>query len=58
MTSSVLDDIPGLGESKRTALLRHFGSVKKARAATAEEICEVKGIGPSLAAKIIAALAD
>ena len=58
MTSSVLDDIPGLGESKRTALLRHFGSVKKVRAATAEEICEVKGIGPSLAAKIVAALAD
>ncbi|KHS53438.1 excinuclease ABC subunit UvrC [Brevibacterium linens] len=58
MTSSVLDDIPGLGESRRTALLRHFGSVKKVRAATAEEICEVKGIGPSLAAKIIAALAD
>ncbi|MGO3022101.1 MAG: excinuclease ABC subunit UvrC [Brevibacterium sp.] len=58
MTSSVLDDIPGLGESKRTALLRHFGSVKKVRAATAEEICEVKGIGPALAAKIVAALAD
>ena len=58
MTSSVLDDIAGLGESKRTALLRHFGSVKKVRAATAEEICEVKGIGPSLAAKIVAALAD
>ncbi|UVI34462.1 excinuclease ABC subunit UvrC [Brevibacterium spongiae] len=58
MTSSVLDDIPGLGESKRTALLRHFGSVKKVRAASAEEICEVKGIGPSLAAKIVAALAE
>lgn len=58
MTSSVLDDIPGLGESKRTALLRHFGSVKKVRAATAEEICEVRGIGPALAAKIVAALAD
>ncbi|WP_209324847.1 excinuclease ABC subunit UvrC [Brevibacterium renqingii] len=58
MTSSVLDDISGLGESKRTALLRHFGSVKKVRAATAEEICEVKGIGPSLAAKIVDAMAD
>jgi excinuclease ABC subunit C len=58
MTSSVLDDISGLGESKRTALLRHFGSVKKVRAATADEICEVKGIGPALAAKIVAALAD
>lgn len=58
MTSSVLDDIPGLGESKRTALLRHFGSVKKVRAATADEICEVKGIGPALAAKIVEAMAD
>ncbi|WP_209373119.1 excinuclease ABC subunit UvrC [Brevibacterium renqingii] len=58
MTSSVLDDISGLGEAKRTALLRHFGSVKKVRAATAEEICEVKGIGPSLAAKIVEAMAD
>ena len=58
MTNSVLDDIPGLGESKRTALLRHFGSVKKVRAATAEEICEVKGIGPALAAKIVEAMAD
>ena len=58
MTSSVLDDIPGLGESKRTALLRHFGSVKKVRAATAEEICEVRGIGPALAAKIVEAMAD
>lgn len=58
MTSSVLDDIPGLGESKRTALLRHFGSVKKVRAATAEEICEVNGIGPALAAKIVEAMAD
>src|SRR5699024_3363583 len=58
MTSSVLDDIPDLGETKRTALLRHFGSVKKVRAATAEEICEVKGIGPALAAKTIEAMSD
>ena len=58
MTSSVLDDIPGLGEAKRTALLRHFGSVKKARAASVEELCEVRGIGPSLAEKIAAALSE
>ncbi|MDN6602801.1 helix-hairpin-helix domain-containing protein, partial [Brevibacterium sp.] len=58
MTSSVLDDISGLGESKRTALLRHFGSVKKVRAATVEELCEVQGIGPALADKVAAALAD
>lgn len=56
MTSSVLDDIAGLGESKRTALLRHFGSVKRLRAADRDEICEVKGIGPALADKILAAL--
>src|SRR5699024_7405304 len=58
MTSSVLDDIPGLGESKRTALLRHFGSVKKVRAATAEEICEGKGIGPAMAGKIVEGMDD
>ncbi|MDN5793470.1 MAG: helix-hairpin-helix domain-containing protein, partial [Brevibacterium aurantiacum] len=58
MTSSVLDDISGLGESKRTALLRHFGSVKKVRAASIEELCEVKGIGQALAEKVAAALAE
>ena len=58
MTSSVLDDIPGLGEAKRTALLGHFGSVKKARAASVEELCEVRGIGPALAEKIAAALSE
>ncbi len=38
MTASVLDGIPGLGETRRKALLRHFGSVKKIRAASAEEL--------------------
>jgi excinuclease ABC subunit C len=57
MTASVLDGIPGLGETRRKALLRHFGSVKKIRAATAEELTEVSGIGPALAATIAAELA-
>jgi excinuclease ABC subunit C len=57
MTSSALDDIPGLGESRRKALLRHFGSVKKVRAASEEQIREVPGIGPGLAATIAQALA-
>jgi excinuclease ABC subunit C len=57
MTSSALDDIPGLGESRRKALLRHFGSVKKVRAASEEQIREVPGIGPSLAATIAQTLA-
>ena len=56
MTSSVLDEIPGLGEAKRTALLKHFGSVKRTRAASVDQLCEVKGIGPALAEKIAAAL--
>ena len=36
MTASALDDVPGLGEARRKALLRHFGSVKRLRAATVE----------------------
>ncbi len=56
MTDSVLDEVPGLGESKRSALLRRFGSVRKVRAASVEELCEVKGIGPALAEKIAQAL--
>jgi excinuclease ABC subunit C len=54
MTASALDGIPGLGETKRKALLRHFGSVKKIRAASAEELQAVSGIGPALAATIAA----
>ncbi|MFJ5696937.1 excinuclease ABC subunit UvrC [Arthrobacter sp. NPDC093139] len=53
MTVSALDGVPGLGDSKRKALLAHFGSVKKIKAATAEELTAAKGIGPSLAAAIV-----
>ena len=56
MTTSVLDDIPGLGETRRKALLRAFGSVKRLRAASAEEIEAVHGIGPSLAATLVTRL--
>ena len=58
MTASALDGIPGLGTTRRKALLRHFGSVKKIRAATAEELEAVSGIGPALAATIAAQLAQ
>jgi excinuclease ABC subunit C len=54
--TSVLHEIPGLGESRIKALLRHFGSVTALRAATAEQICEVSGIGPTLAVNIHAHL--
>jgi excinuclease ABC subunit C len=56
-TSSVLDDVPGLGPARRKTLLRHFGSVRKLSAASAEEIASVPGIGPKLAVTISAVLA-
>jgi excinuclease ABC subunit C len=57
MVESLLDGVPGLGETRRKALLTRFGSLKRLRAATVEEICEVSGIGPRTAAAIVAALA-
>ncbi|RAX18099.1 excinuclease ABC subunit UvrC [Pseudarthrobacter sp. AG30] len=53
MTVSALDAVPGLGASKRKALLAHFGSVKGVKAATVEELSEAKGIGPALAGAIV-----
>ena len=58
MTTSVLDDISGLGETRRKALLRHFGSVKRLKQASVEEIREVPGIGAALAATIHTTLHD
>lgn len=56
MTASVLDDVPGLGEARRQTLLRHFGSVRRLRAASTEEITEVPGIGRRTAEAIVGAL--
>ena len=58
MTSSALDGIPGLGETKRKALLRHFGSVKRIRAASPVDLQAVSGIGPALAGTIAAQLSQ
>jgi len=57
MVESVLDDVPGLGEVRRRTLLKHFGSLKKLRAATVEEIALVPGIGARTAAAIKDAVA-
>jgi excinuclease ABC subunit C len=57
-TVSALDGIAGLGETRRKALLRRFGSVKRLRAATVEEIAEVPGIGRRTAEAVRQALAD
>jgi excinuclease ABC subunit C len=53
MTVSALDGVPGLGASKRKALLAHFGSVKGVKAASAAQLSEAKGIGPALASAIV-----
>lgn len=58
MRSSVLDSVPGLGPQRRTDLVKHFGSVKKLKAATVEEICEVNGFGPKLAQTVYETLHD
>ncbi|WP_329227573.1 excinuclease ABC subunit UvrC [Streptomyces sp. NBC_00111] len=55
--SSPLDDVPGLGETRKQALIKHFGSVKKLRQATIDEICEVPGIGRRTAESVAAAFA-
>ncbi|MFD8236947.1 excinuclease ABC subunit UvrC [Streptomyces sp. NPDC059696] len=55
--SSPLDDVPGLGDTRKQALLKHFGSLKKLRSATIDQICEVPGIGRKTAETIAVALA-
>ncbi|MBD8020003.1 excinuclease ABC subunit UvrC [Brevibacterium gallinarum] len=54
--SSALDGIPGLGAAKQKALLKHFGSVKRIRAAAVDDLTAAPGIGPALAEKIHQAL--
>jgi excinuclease ABC subunit C len=58
MKAGALDTVPGLGETRRQALLKHFGSLKRLRAATVEEICQVPGIGRRTAETVAAALAS
>ncbi|WP_327336350.1 excinuclease ABC subunit UvrC [Streptomyces sp. NBC_01324] len=56
--SSPLDDVTGLGDTRKQALIKHFGSVKKLRQATIDEICEVPGIGRRTAESVAVALAS
>ena len=50
--ASVLDEIEGVGKQKRKALMDKFGTIDKIMRASVEELCEVEGIGRSLAEKI------
>ncbi|AUG30008.1 excinuclease ABC subunit UvrC [Microbacterium hominis] len=56
--STVLGEVPGLGDARIKALLRHFGSVTALSAATADEMTALPGIGPKLAAAIEQRLAN
>ncbi|MER7204975.1 excinuclease ABC subunit C [Streptomyces sp. CB01635] len=53
-----LDEVPGLGDARKQALIKHFGSVKRLRSATIDQICEVPGIGRKTAETIVAAFAS
>ncbi|MGH3647318.1 MAG: excinuclease ABC subunit UvrC [Micromonosporaceae bacterium] len=57
MTASALDAVPGLGEHRRKALLKQFGSLKRLKAASIDEIATVPGIGRRTAEAVVAALA-
>ena len=57
MVASALDDVPGLGAVRRKAVLDHFGTLRKLRVATVEQIAEVPGVGPATARQIHGALA-
>ncbi|WP_448388684.1 excinuclease ABC subunit UvrC [Microbacterium aurum] len=56
--TTVLGEVPGLGQARIKALLRHFGSVAALSQASAEEMTALPGIGPKLAAAIAQRLAD
>lgn len=58
MVDSVLDEIPGLGSMKKKSLLKAFGSLKRIKGATADELATVPGIGPVLAQEIVRYLSE
>ncbi|MCU1591198.1 MAG: excinuclease subunit [Frankiales bacterium] len=57
MVESALDEIVGLGATRKKALLRHFGSLKRLRAASVEDVMEVPGVGRRTAESVVSALA-
>jgi excinuclease ABC subunit C len=56
MTTSELDDVPGLGPARRAALIKHFGSLRKLRAAEVGDIAALPGFGRRTAEAVLAAL--
>ena len=58
MTKSALDYVDGIGEKKKAMLLKKFGSVKKIKEASVDDLIMCKGISEDLAKKIKAELQD
>ncbi|MFM7147658.1 MAG: helix-hairpin-helix domain-containing protein, partial [Actinomycetales bacterium] len=58
MGASALDTVPGLGPRRAQALLKKFGSVRRIKSASLDELCEVPGIGQALAKAIQANLSE
>jgi excinuclease ABC subunit C len=56
ISESILDDFPGIGEQRKAALLKKFGSVQRLRLATLEQLTEVPGFGGKAAAELKAFL--
>ena len=56
ISESILDEFPGIGEARKTAILKKFGSIQRLRTATVEEIAEVPGFGDKIAADLKAFL--
>ncbi len=56
ISESILDEFSGIGEQRKTALLKKFGSVQRLRAATVEQIAAVPGFGGKAAAELKAFL--
>lgn len=56
ISESILDEFPGIGERRKSALLKKFGSVQRLRIATVEQIAEVPGFGGKAAAELKAFL--
>ncbi len=52
ISESVLDDFPGIGERRKAALLKKFGSVRRLQLATVEQISEVPGFGGKAAEEL------
>ena len=56
MTVSILDEVEGVGPTRKKAIMRHFGSMKRLRAASVDEIAQVRGIPAGVAQAVYATL--